>query len=656
MRDAPVLIICLARPELLDGRPGWGGGKLNATSILLEPLTQEESDELMGDVSTGARLPPAARARIAATAAGNPLFLEQMLAMLAESDNVGAEVAVPPAIQALLAARLDRLEPDERRVLACASIEGEIFHVGGLADLFAAETREAVASLLMSLVRKELIRPEPPDLTGGEAFSFRHALIRDAAYEGLSKETRSELHAQYADWLEQAAGERADEYEEFLGYHLERAFRYRAELDGVDDEALRLADRARRWLAAAGRSAFRRGDPRAAINLLERARALATSDERASLELAADLGVALLHAGEMEQADFVLNDAIERAGAVGQRETELHASLVRDEVRMFRHPELIEVADALRRTQESLATFQAASDDIALARAWLCIWVLNQWQGNPAIQQEAAEQAREHARRAGSRLDEARSLAFLGRPLLDGPKPAALGAEILENLLHELSGDLLGGAIVEAYMAPLLAMQGRFDDARQLIARSQVVMHELGMGSVHTSMVDRLGATTERLAGKPAMTERMIRVAVERSADIADSWFYALCSMDLARAVCEQGRFAECLAILEESERRPSPPDFEIVVNRPITRALALARLGQLEDAEILASEALGHAAATDFLGWHAEALLVLAEIMRLSGRPAEATDALKKAVGLFERKGNAVSATRAGALLDELG
>ena len=166
VRDAPVLIVCLARPELLDGRPGWGGGKLNATSILLEPLTQEESAELMAEISTGAKLAPEARARIAAAAAGNPLFLEQMLAMLAESENGESEIAVPPAIQALLAARLDRLEPDERQVLACASIEGEIFHVGGVAELAAPETRETVALLLMSLVRKELIRPEPSDLTG----------------------------------------------------------------------------------------------------------------------------------------------------------------------------------------------------------------------------------------------------------------------------------------------------------------------------------------------------------------------------------------------------------------------------------------------------------------------------------------------------------
>ena len=350
VRNAAVLIVCLARPELLDGRPAWGGGKLNASSILLESLTSEESAQLVEDLSSGTVLAPGARARVVAAAAGNPLFLEQMLALLTEGEADAGEIEVPPAIQALLAARLDRLEPDERRVLACASIEGEIFHVDGLLELAAPEAREAIADHLMSLVRKELLRPQPSD-ANGEVFGFRHALIRDAAYEGLSKATRSELHAGHAAWLEQATGERADEYEGILGYHLEQAYRYRAELHGVDEEALGLADRARHSLAAAGRLAFRRGDTRAAINLLERARALSASDERAQLELAPDFGVALFYAGELERAELALSDAIERARAIGERLTERHAWLVRELSRVFVRPDLIDVADIAARSR-----------------------------------------------------------------------------------------------------------------------------------------------------------------------------------------------------------------------------------------------------------------------------------------------------------------
>jgi DNA-binding SARP family transcriptional activator len=653
VRDAPVLIVCLARPELLDGRPAWAGGKLNATSILLEPLTDEESAELLEDISAGVALAAEARTRITTAAEGNPLFLEQMLAMLADG-KTAPDVSVPPAIQALLAARLDRLQPDERRVLACASIAGEVFHVGGVAELAMGETRDEVSSKLMTLVRKELIRFEPPDWTGDEAFRFRHALIRDAAYEELSKQTRSELHARYAAWLEQAAGERADEYEEFLGYHLEQAFRYRAELTGVDDEAFALADRARSFLASAGRRAFRRGDIPAMVNLLERARALPASDDRALLELAPDLGFALFHSGQLERAEAVLSDAIERANALEERMLERRAWVVWDQVRRFKHPELIEVAEAQRRAEESLAAFQEAGDELALGRAWQVLWDLQQWRGAAAAQEHAAEQGREHARRAGSRLDEAGSLGRLGRPVLDGPMPANEGIHKLQALLDELGGDPLGKAIVDGYLAPLLAMQGRFDDGRRLVAESSATMRELGMNQLRT-LIDVLNGRVEMLAGAPAAAEKVTRTGAKRSIETADTWFYALSSVDLARAVCDQDRPAESLQILDESELRPSPPDRELFVERLTVRALALGRMGYLAEAETAAIAAVRHVEGTEFLGYHAEALLALAEAQRLGGQAEAAASALEEAASLFERKGNVVSAAKARAMLAEL-
>jgi class 3 adenylate cyclase len=210
VRDVAVLLVCLARPELLDERPGWAGGKLNATSVLLEGLSPAESSQLI-DALAAAELESEARARIADAAEGNPLFVEQMLAMLAQAGNGGGEIAVPPAIQALIVARLDRLEPDERRVLGLASVEGEAFHVGAVAELSAPATREQVEAHLMRLAQKDLIRAQGPTLLGEEAFRFRHALIRDAAYEGLSKEARAELHERYAAWLERALGDRLTE-------------------------------------------------------------------------------------------------------------------------------------------------------------------------------------------------------------------------------------------------------------------------------------------------------------------------------------------------------------------------------------------------------------------------------------------------------------
>jgi class 3 adenylate cyclase/tetratricopeptide (TPR) repeat protein len=652
VRDVPVLIVCLARPELLDGRPSWGGGKLNAASVLLDPLSAEESSLLLGALPAAVDVALEARARISVAAEGNPLFLEQMLAMLARSADGPDEKAVPPAIQGLLAARLEQLEPEERHLLECASIEGEMFHLGGVVALSPPESGDAVSSRLMSLVRKELIRAEPATLPGQEAFRFRHALIRDAAYDGLSKAARSDLHERHAAWLERTLGDRVVEAEEFLGYHLEQAYAYRAELGPVDAKALQLADRAGLRLRSAGLLAFRRGDTPAAINLLERAHSLPSTDEPAWLEVAPDLGVALFQAGELERAEFILSEAIERARALGERHPELHAWVVRDQQRLFAQSERVDIAESLSEAEASLAVFQASGDDLALARAWFLFWMLTHCTDSPCG--AAAGRAFDHARRAGSRVDEAWGLIALGYSLLDGPTTAMECIRICQGLLQELENDPLGEATVNAFLTPLLAMQGRADDARVLIDRNRVAMRERATG-VDEAWAACLHGRAETLAGDPEAAERAARVAMQHSVEIGDHWWFVSASLIAARAVCDQGDPAECLRILDESERHPSPPEREIFVKRPAVRALALAQLGRLDEAEGFAREAVGYAEGTEYLGFHADALFALAEVLRLAGRPTEAATALEQAAGLFDLKGNVVSAADARAVLAEL-
>ena len=224
--DAPVLLLCMARPELLDERPDWSGGKLNATTLLLEPLSEADGEALVREL-LGAKLPEAVAGRIVATAEGNPLFVEELIGMLLDDGHLrrvegGVEVAgaierveLPPTIQALLTARLDRLSNAERGVVERASIEGQVFHLGALAALGAAP--DEILPTVRTLARKQLFRSDQAALPGQDAYRFRHILIREAAYERVAKEVRSRWHEAFADWLEALAGERVSEYEELLG-------------------------------------------------------------------------------------------------------------------------------------------------------------------------------------------------------------------------------------------------------------------------------------------------------------------------------------------------------------------------------------------------------------------------------------------------------
>ena len=184
---APLLVLCVARPELLERRPAW------PVAVRLGPLPEEAVEELIGDQVT-----EELRGQIAAAAGGNPLFVTEMLSMAGETD----EVEVPPTLRALLSARLDQLDPAERRVLECGSVEGEVFHRGGVQALAPEESH--VTPRLAALVRRELIRSDRPVIAGDDGFRFRHLLIRDAAYDALPKAVRAELHERFAGWLELA--------------------------------------------------------------------------------------------------------------------------------------------------------------------------------------------------------------------------------------------------------------------------------------------------------------------------------------------------------------------------------------------------------------------------------------------------------------------
>jgi tetratricopeptide (TPR) repeat protein len=644
-RDAPILLLCLARPELLEVRPAWGGGKRNATSILLEPLSPSESETLIENLLGGVDLPGPVRARLAASAEGNPLFVEQLLAMLAEDAAPDGKLEIPPTIQAVLAARLDRLAPLERGVIERASVVGTRFWTGAVAALTAVDARASVSRDLQALVPKELIRPDRSLVPGEEGYRFRHILIRDAAYNAIAKEVRAELHEAFSEWIAKTSGDQVTEIEEILGYHFEQAFLYRSELGPLDDRAVALAARASERLGRAGRRALGRGDVPAAANLLGRAAALLATDAPARTALLPELGAALVIAGEFAHAEAVLGEAIEAGAATGDRRLELHAELERAFLRSLTNPD--GGVEALRRVAErSLPEFEAMGDDRGLAKAWRRIadvyWMESRW----TEQERALERALEHAERAGDAREAAGALMRLALALYYGPAPVAEAIRRAEETLARTKGTRVVESTFLISLAGLHAMAGRFDEARELFARGEAIVQELGF-KVWLAGFSLVASDIELLAGDFAAAEVHLRRGYQALEEMGERGLLSTVSAGLAETAYAQGRGEEAERFTAMSEQLAGRRDVASQIGWRTIRAKVLARQGSLEDAEDLAREALELAEGTDNLGSQGSALLALADVLEVAGRSKEAAPLLDRASELFERKGNVVASEK---------
>ena len=639
-RDASVLLICLARPELLEARPAWGAEKL-----ALDPLAELEAEALIDVLHGDATLAQQTRRRIAEAAEGNPLFIEQMVALSTEHGD--AELVVPPTIQALLTARLDHLEPEERAVIERASIVGRVFYWGAVVELCAEEERELVGGRLLALVRKGLVAPERSDLPNEDAFRFGHILIRDAAYSALPKETRAELHERLCDWLERKSGE----LHEIVGYHLEQAYRFRAELGCLDETARMLANRAGTRLAEAGRRAHRRGDMAAAANLLERAASLLSSDSPDRLGLMPDLGIALYETGELERASSVLALAIADARAAGNKRAEQHATVSQSFVRMYLAPGQVDVDEIRRVAEGAVALFEQVDDDLGLARSWNVLSEVNWLTGSAALSREAAERGAEYARRAGSRADEAEHLSSVAWSMCFGPTSVADGIEHCRTLREQAAGNPALEIIALVFLALQEATQGSFEQARDHIGQGAGASRELGLRFWSTA-AELFAAYVEMLSGDPVAAEQRARAASEVLREVGSNWFRLYASVELGRALYDQGRYEEVDRLAELLDQTLVRHDPMPAIKWQGVQAKVLARRGRMDGALAAAREAVSVAERTDFLTLHGDALMDLAEVLRLAGRAGEAVGAVKEALLLYERKGNVVSAAKARAFL----
>jgi len=633
--EAPVLLLCLARPDLLDERPGWltqaGGG------VLLEPLTDEQSHALLDEIGQEWPLDAAARERIAEAAEGNPLYLEQMAAMLAEGAPTDS---IPPTIHALIAARLDRLPADERSVLESAAVAGKHFVRSALRSLLAEEDQRAIDATLLSLARKDLLTARP----GREdAYRFRHVLIRDAAYAGIPKEQRARLHERFAGWAANTSAGKAGDLDEIIGYHLEQAVRYRQQLAPLDEDGAALAERAADILGAAGRRAFARDDAPAAVNLLDRAVALATEEQPARLDLSRELGLALWSLGEVARADALLNGIVAAAAAAGDRREEWYALLERSAMRSMVDPS--ETSDALETALQAIEVFTELGDELGLARGWRAVGVEYRRRGRLGESEQACERALEHAVRAGDRREESRSADQLCTALLYGPAEATAALGRCEAMLVRAGGNPLFEANVLASVAGLQGMLGDFEEARAAAQRAETIYVDLGLRLALAGLT-QIAGPIELLAGDPTAAERVLRRGYDILHEIgATGDSDAL----LAEALYAQGRYEEASLLVDGALARTDDSDVG-------PRVLLLGLRGKLSaradaDGASHAQDAIDLAASSDAINLQADAYANLAETERLLGRADEAGAATAKAVDLYVRKGNRAAAQRLQAL-----
>jgi class 3 adenylate cyclase/tetratricopeptide (TPR) repeat protein len=646
-RRASILVVCLARRELLDKQPAWVGPRPNTSLVALDPLSAKDAEALLTGLRDEAALSDDAVDRITIAAEGNPLFIEQLVAMAAENGADG-ELPIPPSIQALLAERLDRLSAQERAVVERAAVIGREFTRGQIVGLCAGDMQAAVGPSLMALIRKELVMPDTSAATSDDGFGFRHVLIRDAAYEGMPKEVRAELHQRFAALLEASQDRSRTEIEEIIGYHLERAHACRSEL-GLDDEATdRLARSGGERLAAAGRRALGRGDVPGAVNLLERAAALLDAGGSPDARVLLDLGAGLREQGDPLAVDSVLTKAAAAVEAAGDERLRLLVLIERSALRMYLDPEL-ELREILEVAEQATPVFEAAGDELGLSRAWGLVAEAHWGSARFDAMEDALERALGYAERAGDRRQVTWILGSLARAAMVGPRPVEEAVQRCLEIRERSKGEPTVQPIVDSMIAVLAAMAGQQGAAREHYARSREAWEELGM-RVHLASMQMYAGIAELIAGDASAAERELRRGFTSLEQMGEHGYLATTAGLLAKAVWLQDRHQEAERLARASREAAAEDDFVSQVLWRAIQAKTLALRGKGDEAEAAARESVGLARQTDFVNMQADALVDLAETLSLLGRCEQVREILEEAIELYDAKGNAVSgaATRA--------
>jgi class 3 adenylate cyclase/tetratricopeptide (TPR) repeat protein len=653
--EAPILLLCLARPELLEHRPEW------EVTVRLEALGADDVDALVRSLL--GEVPEAVRERLAEACAGNPLFAEELVAMLLDEGVLHVEngactlrgdldtLALPASLHALLGARLDRLDPEARAALERGAIEGELFHRDAILELSPPALRPSVPVVLQALIDDEIVRPEASSFGDEAGFRFKHILVRDTAYQGTAKKLRAALHAQFADWLERAAGDRVTEYEEILGHHLEQSYRYRAELGPIDDETRVLGERAGARLAAAGRRAHGRGDLGAVANLLGRAVLLLPAESRERIEVSLALVEALADFVRLAEAEALLEHAGQ--AALKLRDDRLTARVNVERAWLVVHAEAERSAErwVLSQAEQAIPIFERLGDDIGLARAMEVVAIVHFYFGRLSEVAAASKRGYLHAERAQNTQEQGKHR--LVRMMADqwGTTPFDQTDDLLENDLAwaRRTGSLGIEARAMVRLGVVRALRGDRVEGNELFARGMASCSEMG-ASIFA--YQELGCWIWALTDDPGVAEARLRETYDVLADAGRRGVLSTVAAILAECLYRQGRDDEAADLLTEAAEQAADDDVATQVYVRTGRAKLAARRGDLVEAEALALEGVALAAETEFVDLLGDSLLALAEVQRQSGRTEAAAETVREALALWETKGNVVYAEGARTLL----
>jgi predicted ATPase/class 3 adenylate cyclase len=657
-RGVPMLLLCPSRKDLLDTRPSWGA---DSTTISLEPLDEALIARLIENLLVDAHLPDGVRRQITAAAEGNPLYVEEILRMLIDDGlleeheghwkAVGdiADLTIPPSIQALVSARLDRLGPNEQAITQRASVIGKTFYWGAVSELSPESLRTRVGHYLQSLIRKELVLPDESNFAGEDAFRFGHIMIRDAAYQGMPKELRADLHERFAAWLQEKTGDRAKEFEEILGYHLEHAYRLREELGPLDEHGEELGKRAVDLLTSSGNKAFARTDMPAAVNLLGRAARLLPIRDPRRLQISLTLSDALMEVGDLQEAGEVIEQILKVAKVLKDTGMEARASLQRCLLRSYTDVENWK-DEARSETERLIPVFEELGDDFGLARSQFLLAQVHWDDYKMAAAERALELALAHAKEGGNSHDEAKILSSLSATVFWGPTPADKAIALCEEIIERSGGNRFVQATCILRTAGLQAMRGEFDEARSLVARARSIFNDLGQAFPLARSTHEAGLI-EMFAGNPDGAEKEFREGIGALETMGEKAFLATSDVLLSQALYEQGRFDEAMEFNVKGEEA-SGDDPAMKAEWGPVRALILAQRGEFDDAIKLANEALAIAAEPDDVFVRGTALQSLGEVLILAGKGPDATAPLKEALQMYEAKGVLPSIAKVTTLL----